>query len=169
MQDEIPSQTNATEPVRNAIVWEIDEYPRQSRSRNWYLICGLLGAGLIIYAIATANFLFAVIVLMVGIITLISDFKKPDRVSVAVAPTGLAVGDRFYDFRAIRDFSLAYEPPEVKILYVTFREFWQPMLAIPLEDTDPNDVRARLLPFCLENLDRTSETLTETVRRVYKL
>lgn len=167
MEDE--NKTMATEPGQARIAWEIDEYPRQSRSRNWYLFAGLLGVTLIVYSIATANFLFAVIVLMVGIITLISDFKHPDRVVVAIVATGLVVGDRFYDFRSIRDFSLAYEPPEIKILYVTFGQFWQPMLAIPLEDTDPNQVRAELLPFCLENLDRTSETLTETVRRVYKL
>lgn len=151
------------------IAWEIDEYPRQTRSRNWYLVMGIVGVALIIYSIATANFLFAVIVLMAGIITLLSDFKHPDRVAVAVTTTGIQVGDAFYEFRSVRDFSVAYEPPEVKILYLTFHRFWQPMLAIPLEDTDPNAVRRELLPFCLENLDRTSETLTETIKRVYKL
>jgi hypothetical protein len=156
-------------PGRSVIAWEIDEYPRQTRSRNWYLVAGVVGVALVVYSVATANFLFAVIILMVGVITLVTDFKKPDRVTVALTATGLAVGDEYYDFRAVRDFSIAYEPPEVKLLYVTFRQFWQPMLAIPLEDTDPNVVRNELLPFCLENLDRTSETLTETMKRVYKL
>lgn len=163
------SQPTLSGPGRALVAWEIDEYPRQTRSRNWYLVAGLIGIVLIIYSIASANFLFAVIILMAGVITLISDFKQPDRVTVAVTTTGLVVGDAYYDFRSIRDFSFAYEPPEVKILYVTFRQFWQPMLAIPLEDTDPNVVRKELLPFCLENLDRTSETLTETLKRVYKL
>jgi hypothetical protein len=163
------AQTILTGAGRPLVAWEIDEYPRQTRSRNWYLITGLIGIALIIYAVATANFLFAVIILMIGVITMISDFKEPDRVTVMVTTTGLVVGDTYYDFRAIRDFSIAYEPPEVKLLYLTFRQGWQPMLAIPLEETDPNAVRRELLPFCLENLDRTSETLTETLRRVYKL
>jgi len=167
MEDE--TQTMSVGPGSAKIVWEIDEYPRHARTRNWYLISAFVGVALIIYAIATANFLFAVIILMIGIIMLVSDFKQPDRVTIAITSTGLVIGGTYYDFRAIRDFSLAYEPPEVKILYVTFRQFWQPMLAIPLEDTDPNAVRAELLPFCLENLDRTSETLTETLKRVYKL
>ncbi|OGL95790.1 hypothetical protein A2348_00145 [Candidatus Uhrbacteria bacterium RIFOXYB12_FULL_58_10] len=163
------TQTTSFETGRANVAWEIDEYTRQTRSRNWYLVAGIIGVALIVYSIASANFLFAVIILMIGIITLITDFKQPDRVTVAITPTGLVVGDIAYDFRAVRDFSLAYEPPEVKILYLTFRQFWQPMLAIPLEDTDPNVVRAELLPYCLENLDRTSETLTETIKRVYKL
>lgn len=166
MEDE---QIEVAGPGRALVAWEIDEYPRQTRSRNWYLVAGIVGIALIIYSIASANFLFAVIILMIGVITLVSDFKQPDRVAVAVTSTGLVVGDVYYDFRAVRDFSIAYEPPEVKLLYVTFRRFWEPMLAIPLEDTDPNAVRQELLPFCLENLDRTSETLTETVKRVYKL
>jgi len=156
-------------PGRPLVVWEMDEYPRQTRSQRWYVIMALIAVVLIAYSIATANFLFAVIVLMAGIITLISDFKHPDRVTVAVTSTGIVVGETYYDFRAINDFALVYEPPEVKILYVTFRQAWNPMLAIPLEDTDPNVVRKELLPFCLENLDRTSETLTEVLRRVYKL
>jgi hypothetical protein len=163
------TQTTLDGPGQPEVVWEIDEYPRQRRSRNWYLVAGGIGVALIIYAVATANFLFAVIILMAGIVTLISDFKEPDRVTVAVTSAGLVVGDSFYDFRSVRDFSIVYEPPEVKLLYVTFRQIWQPMLAIPLEETDPNAVRETLLPFCLENLDRTSETLTEVLRRVYKL
>ncbi len=163
------TQINLGGPGQAVVSWEIDEYPRAVRSRNWYAVGGLIGVALIVYAVATANFLFAVIILMAGVITLASDFKRPDRVSVALTTTGLVVGDTHYDFRAMRDFSIAYEPPEVKLLYVTFRQLWQPMLSIPLEDTDPNLVRKELLPFCLENLDRTSETLTEVLRRVYKL
>ncbi|NBS41785.1 hypothetical protein EBS80_03945 [bacterium] len=163
------SQTTVAGPGRALVSWEIDEYPRAIRSRKWYMIAGLIGVTLIVYAVATANFLFAVIVLMIGVITLISDFKQPDRVTVSLTTTGLVIGDAYYDFRAIRDFSIVYEPPEVKLLYVTFRQMWQPMLAVPLEETDPNTVRNEMLPFCLENLDRTSETLTEVLRRVYKL
>ncbi len=169
MEDEQTEEIQLAGPGRAVIAWEIDEYPRQMRSRNWYVIAGVIGAGLIIYAIATANFLFAVIILMAGVITLISDFKEPDRITVALTTTGFVIGETYYDFRAIRDFSIAYDPPDVKLLYLTFRQFWQPMVAIPLEDIDPNSVRGELLPFCLENLDRTSETLTEVLRRVYKL
>ncbi len=171
MEDETQTEPSyqLAGPGRPLVVWEIDEYPRQTRSRRWYMIMAVAGVSLIVYSIATANFLFAVIILMSGIITLLSDFKHPDRIVVAVTSTGFVVGETYYDFRAIRDFALVYEPPEVKLLYVSFRQAWNPMLAIPLEDTDPNAVRKELLPFCLENLDRTSETLTEVLRRVYKL
>jgi hypothetical protein len=151
------------------VEWEVDEYPHHSRSKNWYVIGGVLGVLLILYAIATANFLFAVIILMIGIITLLSTFLPPDRVPVMISNTGVVVNDMYYDFEAIRDFSLAYNPPDVKYLYFDFHSPWQPLLSIPLEDVDPNLVRESLLPFCSENLDRTSETLTDVLRRMYKL
>ena len=46
--------------------WEVDEYPAHQRSKVWYILAAVVGVALIIYAVATANFLFAVIILMVG-------------------------------------------------------------------------------------------------------
>ena len=50
-----------------------------------------------------------------------------------------------------------------------FRSVLNPLLSIPLEDTDPNDVRDGLGAYCAENLERTEESLTDRLRRVYKL
>ena len=151
------------------IEWEIDEYPIHQRSKRWYMISIVLGVAFITYAVATANFLFAVIILMVAVITTLSLFVPPGRVPVIITNTGLVVDDTYYDFEAVKDFSIAYEPPDVKNLYLKFRSSWQPLLTVPLEDIDPNHVREILLPFCLENLERTEESLTDSVRRLYKL
>jgi len=149
--------------------WEIDEYPQHERSRMWYIIAGTLGVLLIVYAVATANFLFAVIILMIGVITILSSFVKPDQVPVMITNTGVVVADMYYDFEAIKDFAIVYDPPHVKNLYFEFHSPWQPLVAVPLEDIDPNEVRELLLPYCLENLKRIDETLTDVLRRMYKL
>jgi len=149
--------------------WEVDEYPMHQRSKLWYILASVIGVALIVYAVATANFLFAVIILMVGVITLLSSFVPPDRVPVVITNTGVVVSDMYYDFQAIRDFSIAYDPPHVKNLYFEFHSAWQPLLTVPLEDIDPNEVRDLLLPYCLENLQRVEENLTDVLRRLYKL
>ena len=56
------------------VSWEVDEYPHHERSRRWYLIAGAISLALIIYAIMTANFLFALIILMVDIIFILMIF-----------------------------------------------------------------------------------------------
>ena len=154
---------------RALVDWEIDEYPRYQRGKWWYLIGGIAGAACIIYAVATANFLFAVIILMLGVITLIGTFQEPSRVDVIITTTGIVIGGMYYEYRNIKDFSLVYDPPKVKLLYVSFRSAWQPMVAVPLENVDPNAVRDALLPFCAENLSRSEERLTDMLRRMYKL
>ncbi|MBI4599252.1 hypothetical protein HY734_03610 [Candidatus Uhrbacteria bacterium] len=149
--------------------WEVDEYPRHERSRTWYIAGAVVGVLLIVYAIATANFLFAVIILMVGIITLLSTFQDPEKVDVVLTTTGVVIGNSFHDYQEMKDFSIAYSPPDVKLLYLDFQKLWHPMVSIPLEDTDPNEVRGILLQYCPENLNRTDETLTDMIRRLYKL
>jgi hypothetical protein len=103
------------------------------------------------------------------VVTLVTSFTAPRRIDVVITEQGVAIGERFYEFKKIRDFSLAYQPPEIKILYLDFTSPLNPLLSIPLEETDPNDVRDALLGYCRENLDRTEETLTDRLRRVYKL
>ncbi|PIX62463.1 hypothetical protein CO057_01875 [Candidatus Uhrbacteria bacterium CG_4_9_14_0_2_um_filter_41_50] len=151
------------------ISWETWESTPHERSRSWFIIASIIGAVLLVYAIAIGNYLFAVIVLMMGIILLINNLKHPDRLHVHVTDAGIVVGHHFYDFKDIKDFSIIYEPPEIKILYVDFNSVLEPLLVLPLDDVDPNEVREALLPYTFENLDREEETLTDMVRRMYKL
>ena len=154
---------------RRLISWHVDEYRRQERSRLWYIVAAILGFVLIIYAIATSNFLFAVIILMIGIITLISSFKEPDAIEVIITTTGIVIGNDYYEYKKIKDFSIVYEPPEVKLLYLDFHSPWHPLVSVPLEDVDPNVVREQLLPFTQEDLNRNEEHLTDVLQRLYKL
>lgn len=149
--------------------WEVDEYPPHERTRTWYIIAVSIGVALIVYATITANFLFAVIILMVGVIMLVNSFKHPEKIPVVITTTGVLVDETYYDFDAVRDFSIVYDPPTIKTLYFDFHSPWHPLLSIPLEEVNPNDVRALLLPFCAENLERKEERLTDAARRMYKL
>jgi len=154
---------------RRLLTWQVDEYHQHARSRTWYILGAIVSVALIVYAIATANFLFAVIILMIGIITLLSTFSAPDKIEVILTTTGVVLGNAFYPYKDIKDFSLVYDPPEIKVLYLDFHKPWLPLVSVPLEEVDPNRVRETLLPFSLENLDRAEESLTDVVRRLYKL
>lgn len=173
MTQEAPQEFHPEDGWINAgdglMAWEIDEYAHHQRSKLWYIAGGVIGVLLIIYAIVTANFLFAVIVLMIAIITLISTFKKADRIPVIITTTGVVIGNNYYDYKFLKDFSIVYNPPDIKVLYLDFVSTWQPVIGIPLEETNPLEVREHLLPYCIENLQRTEESLTDVTRRLYKL
>ena len=157
-------------PIGNVLMsWEVDEYHKHDRSLAWYIIVSVVAVGLIIYALMTANFLFAVVILMIGIISFLSGMRHPNRVEVHITDNGAQLGSIFTPYKEMKDFSVVYDPPEVKTLYLDFKSALRPMMSIPLEDVDPNTVREALLPFVLEDLERTEETLTDLASRLYKI
>lgn len=149
--------------------WDTWEYPPVERSRRWYVIASVIGIGLLLYALMSANFVFAVIILMFAVIQLMKELRKPARVQIHITNAGVVFGNDFYPYENIRDFSIVYFPPEVKTLYIAFNGFMSPTLTVPLEDVDPNEVRQSLLPYALENMNRDREYLTDLISRLYKL
>ncbi len=156
--------------VGNVIAtWETWEYPPSERTTGWYVAAGALGLTMLLYALMTANFVFALILLMFSVILLMRDLKQPAKVRAYVTTSGVVLGDQFYPYEIIKDFSISYAPPDIKYLYVSMQGRLQPTLSIHLDDMNPNEVRQGLLPYVFENLDREGESLTDTLRRVYKL
>ncbi|MEK7105323.1 MAG: hypothetical protein AAB865_01425 [Patescibacteria group bacterium] len=161
----MPEQVYGT----SLISWETLEYPKHDRSARWYVIAGVIAVALLAYALLTASFPFAVIVLMTIIIIFLSHLREPERILVHVTTNGVLIGHRFYAYKEIRDFAIVYEPPRTKLLYLDFFSRWHPLTSVPLEDVDPNALRQALLPYVIEDLSRDSETLTDVLARLFKI
>ena len=167
-QDLVPEENQGIDAGTVLTNWETWEFPPVERSTRWYVIAGAVGFGLLVYAILTANFVFALIVLMFAAIMLLRDLKKPGRVMVAITTEGIVFNSELYRYDDLKDFSISYQPP-VRTLYLGFRSRLTPLLAISLENMNPNEIRELLLPFVFENLEREGERLTDILTRVYKL
>ncbi len=154
---------------RALVSWETWEYPKHDRSPLWYLIAGVIAVLLILYALLTASFPFAVIILMTGIIIFLSHLHEPERIMIHVTTNGIIMGRHFYAYKEIRDFSVVYNPPQAKLLYLDFTGRLHPMTSIPLEEVNPNEVREALLPYAIENLQRDEETLTDVLARIFRI
>jgi len=169
-KQEIIEHDEELEDVGTPLVsWEMWDYPPHERSRNWYIISSIIGGALLIFSVVTSNYLFAIIILMTGVILLMKGLQHPKRIEVHITDMGIVVDNTYYDYKDVKEFALVYEPPLVKTLYIDFNSILKPMISIPLEDTDPNAVRETLLPYVFENLDREDETLTDMLQRMYKL
>ena len=149
--------------------WEIPEYEQHDRSTRWYVITGIIFVALITSALLTANFVFAIILVMGGILMFLNASKEPRMVPFMIFTSGILIGDRFHPFHEFQAFSILYRPPQVKRLYLTTDHRISPVIHVPLGDEDPNVVRESLLMFLPEDLTHTEETLTELFSRVYKL
>ncbi len=151
------------------VAWAIPEYVKHERGWKWYLVAGILGVALVLWGVFTANFLFAIIIVMAGLIMFLTSQREPEQVPFAVTVGGIFIGDHYHPYYEFRNFSILYEPPHLKCLYLVSEKRVRPLIKIPLEDTDPVIVRDTLLQFLPEDLQRVEESLTEMIARVYKL
>ncbi|KPJ84781.1 hypothetical protein AMJ57_05455 [Parcubacteria bacterium SG8_24] len=149
--------------------WEIDEFPRYERGPFWYMFMLLFGGGLLIYAIVTANFLFALIVLMLALVIYLSSVREPSRIEFAITDLGVKIGRTFLPYKDIRRFWFIYEPPEVKNLHLDFKSPFRPRIAIDLEDQNPNEIRGILAHFVFEDFEEDEEHFSDYIGRILKI
>ncbi len=149
--------------------WTVDEYERHERGPVWYAIAFVVGVSLILYAMITQNFLFAVIIIMAGVIIGLSTLREPRRVLFQMTTRGVGLGREFLPYKDLKSFWILYEPPHLKNLYIDFRNPITPHLKISLEEQDPVEIRASLLSFLREEPNQEQESLADLLGRVLKL
>jgi len=151
------------------ISWSFPEFVVPERSRNWYIVAILIGVLFLLYAVLTANFLFGLIIIISALIMFLQAHKEAAQVEFAILENGVVVGDKFFDFKSLKNFYLIYEPPRIKNLYLEFDSWWRPRLTIPLEDINPVKVRQILLKFLSEDLTKQTEPLSEALNKKLKI
>lgn len=149
--------------------WFIPEYTQHERGQLWYVVLGIISALFIIYAIWTANFLFAIIVLLAIIILLVRHANQPMSLVVSIHEDGLVVGESFFPYQDLKSFWIIFEPPHVKTLYFDFQNHWRPRLPVPLQDENPLAIREILLQYLGEDLSREGEPTSDALSRILKL
>ena len=149
--------------------WKVKEYQRYDRDRRWYIFMGTIGVLLIIFALVTANYLFALLIVLFGVILFLSDMREPLEVPFAITNTGIIIGDKYYRYSELDSFWMIYNPPDVKNLYFSFSSAMKHRMQIPLLDYDPRPVRDYLNQFLTEDLDQEEEPLSDRIARLFKL
>ncbi|MEA3272422.1 MAG: DUF5673 domain-containing protein [Patescibacteria group bacterium] len=148
--------------------WEMQDFDKYKKSILWYVIAVIAGMSMLVYAIFTANFLFAVIVLMFAIIILLHDLRSPRKIKCGITESGILLGERIYKWSEFENFWILYEPPELKNLYLELKGV-RPRITVSLEKQNPNRIREILNKYLMEELEREDEPLTEYVGRVLKI
>ena len=148
--------------------WEFAAYPKYQRGRLWYAGAVAVGVGLLLYAVISGNFLFALFVLMFALVMYLTSTSHPPQVRVIFKEDSMAVGGHTYRYKDLKRFWIVYEPP-VKTLYVMTGDLLRPRLHVALEDQDPNVVRALLAPLVREELDDADEPWSDILGRLLKL
>lgn len=167
----MPINLNKAEANIGGVVfnWEVNEYEKHDRNKRWYVITAVVGIALLFYSVISGNYLFALVVVLFGIVLFLQDMQQPMQVSFAVTETGIVVGSTYYPFKEITNYWIIYNPPEVKNIYFTTTSVLRHRLQIPLLDNDPRPIREYLNQFLIEDLDQEEEPLSDRLGRMFKL
>lgn len=152
------------------VTWETPEYHQHERPSWWYIVYALIAIGLIVVALSTNNFLFAIIIVIGSFVIILHDARSPQNVLISLTTEGIIVGNRFYDYDQIKHFAIVYKPTHnLKRLYFDFKSVAKHRLSLALHDTNPLFVRENLLKYLPEDLQRTNEPLSEYLSRLLKI
>ena len=88
---------------------------------------------------------------------------------MVIGQDGIIIDTQFIPYKALKSFSIVYEPPVIKLLYLDFNSSVRKSLPVPLEDVNPIKVREILLNYIEENFERKEESFDETFERVLRL
>jgi len=160
-------QTNYGKEI---IGWEVPEFEKHIRTKKWYIAAGVIAILLLVYSFFSNNFLFAVIVIIFALVTILHDGQEPDKVKFAITDEGVIIGKKFYDYDEIKDFAIVYKPRlNVQKIYFEFKNALKHRLSISLENINPIAVRENLLKYLHEDLERTDQPASEGLAKLFKL
>ncbi|MFA5185150.1 MAG: hypothetical protein WC551_01565 [Patescibacteria group bacterium] len=155
--------------TQDDFVWEAPAWQPVDRGPRWFLWMSLVALALSGYAIYTANYLFAFIILLMAIILVFAGNEKPRKVLVQIGGNGVVVDGRLWRFDELDNFAIIYYPPQTKVLYLEPHGVLQARLRVELEDEDPVAIRNHLKKFLEEDLDLQEEHFSDIVGRLLKI
>ncbi len=158
-------------PDRGKILqnWSFPEFKQPERGRAWYVWVIIISLSALTWSIITANYLFTLIIILVGIIFIFQNKKTPGKIECQIKEEGVEVGRSFYAFEDIKNFWIVYRPPEIKVLYFDFKGMMKPTLPVSLENQNPLEVREILKKYIEEDLEKEEEPSADSITRTLKL
>lgn len=155
--------------AQDLFVWEAPAYERQERGPRWYLAMIVVAMGFVGYAIWTANYLFAFIILILAIVLVLAGNEKPKRILIQIGQNGIVINGDFVSFDDIRHFAIVYQPPMVKVLYIYPRGTAFRRHRLYLGEQNPVEIREFLRQYLEEDLDLREEHFSDILGKLLKL
>lgn len=133
-------------------IWEAHEYFFREKTSDWYWAVGIVTLCVSVLSMIFGNVLFGLIVLIGGFILSIFAARRPNLIRFELNKSGILINKRLYPFSALESFFVEdnrHHDMQSKLLLKSQR-LVVPLIVVPLEGIDPEDIRDFLLDHLLE-------------------
>lgn len=166
-EDNIEERVKEAQREVTLFSWEAAEF-KKSEFDPWKIgVLAAIGIIVIIYAVFTLNYLFALIIIMAAVILQIFIKKEPAKVNIAITTQGIRIDNNFFSYENdLRSFWILYNPPQIKTLNFDRKQALLPGLTLQIEDQNPIKIREELLRFLPEDINKEEGVAEKTARRL---
>ncbi|HEY4513128.1 MAG TPA: hypothetical protein VJH06_01280 [Candidatus Paceibacterota bacterium] len=124
------------------LTWTALEYEEKERSKDWFWALGVIVVTSAIAAMIFADYFFAALLILAGILLGLFAIKKPDIMEYELTDRGLRIHTRFYPYENIRAFWVqSHDPLEINrevfkkpMLFIRSERFFMPIISIPIDE-----------------------------------
>lgn len=149
------------------LVWSAPSRPPHARDRKWYAIAGSIAALVLIYALFTQAWTFAVVIVLLAVLYGVLHGKSHPLHSIRITEQALYWDSKTIPWRDLEGFWMLQGQGYVE-LHVEYRQAGKERLVILTGDMPPADIAAALGRFLPSFADRR-EKLLDYIIRICKL
>lgn len=151
---------------KELLAWTAYEYIYHEHGSSWFLITGGAAVLFIILGIITKSYFFITFVALAFLVMVLYAKRKPQEINFVIAKEGVGVGSRFYDFSGLKSFWIFAKEGEKELSLATDKTLTH-FIRMPLDDVDPNKIRATLSKFLPE--EEHKEFISDQVTKILGL
>jgi hypothetical protein len=156
---EVPAEIDALE-----INWRTHLFPPHRLDRVLY-VAGALGIVAFLVAYLAHDFLFTIVLVLAAVVLILNTTRPHRQSQISVHATGISVDDQHHRYGDIKSFWIDYQPEYgVKEISIEFKKGYVPHTRIPLEDTNPLEIRRAMLAYVPEK-EHEQSLLDHLIRR----
>lgn len=147
----------------NPIEWEALEYEHIEKGTDWYWAVGIIALSITLISFILGNYTFAIVVIVSAFALIVGASRKPKVVRFEITKLGIHIGNEYIQYKDIKSFWVEnnHHHDGVSKLFLRPRHLTYPIIDIPLENVDPEEVRDFLLEILLE--DEHTESLLHKI------
>lgn len=122
--------------------WTAPSHTHITRSVDWMWGIGLaafIGAGIAMYL---HNYVFGIFILMGGVVMIMTYSQPAVEISFEINTDGIKVGNTMHLYTSLNGFTVKNKPKE--ILMIETKNYFLPVITIPLQEHSANSVRVAL-------------------------
>lgn len=149
--------------------WTFPEFAQYERGRGWFIGFFVVLVLAVFLALLGRVYTAIPVIVLVALILILRFRRRPADITVRLTDIGLEIADGAVRWDELKEFWIVYRPPEIKKLYVTFKQPVRQPYSIDLVDQNPLRIREVLSEFLPENVAQESETTTDQLLRFFKL